>query len=644
MLRIPSMLRIAAVAGCLCAVPLMESGAQPAAAAKKPALKLKIGKSYTVLTKNGKVYAGKLSAMNARSITLMTGKGGKKTVIPRKDIEQIREVPARKNAVVQRRPPNRNPKPAATRDPRDVDPDNPTERLLVFSPKGPFVVELDIYLQGKPYRRAREAIVDEVIRHADRNKDGKATWDEAFQSGPLRSSRFRGAVGNAGIRAAYVRRYDLNGDGLADRYEVRRLLAQLGYGEPFNVRPGYNYRPRPDVKKLLDTDKDGAISAKEIQAAAQRLKSRDANDNDLVEIAELTGAVNRRGVVLTRGGVRLPTTSRDVALLGPTADLPTIDSMLKSRYGNKDGELLAAAFQIDPDLFRKLDLNGNGKVDKGESIGLHLVRPKITLEIRIGEADKAGVGVAVKSAPKGFELSPADAKRPVEDLTVSLPGWKLRFHVPDRKPYRYDYSRTAQAYLVRYDADKNGYLDAKDVKQLGNLGRSLKAQIEQYDADGDGKVYAKEIKEFFERQLAPSLAQVTLAAANQGPSLFAAIDETGDQRISLREMRTAAKRLMTLDRNRNGRLDPVEMPGETVLTFVQGRSTGYRARRSGARRAATARGPKWFVHMDRNADGDVTLREFLGTREQFRKLDANHDGFIERKEAEAAARQGRAQQ
>jgi hypothetical protein len=37
--------------------------------------------------------------------------------------------------------------------------------------------------------------------------------------------------------------------------------------------------------------------------------------------------------------------------------------------------------------------------------------------------------------------------------------------------------------------------------------------------------------------------------------------------------------------------------------------------------------------MDRNHDGDVSAREFLGTAEDFRKLDADGDGLIDAKEA-----------
>lgn len=37
-----------------------------------------------------------------------------------------------------------------------------------------------------------------------------------------------------------------------------------------------------------------------------------------------------------------------------------------------------------------------------------------------------------------------------------------------------------------------------------------------------------------------------------------------------------------------------------------------------------------------NADGDVSLREFLGGIEQFKKIDKTADGFIDPQEARAA--------
>jgi hypothetical protein len=40
--------------------------------------------------------------------------------------------------------------------------------------------------------------------------------------------------------------------------------------------------------------------------------------------------------------------------------------------------------------------------------------------------------------------------------------------------------------------------------------------------------------------------------------------------------------------------------------------------------------------MDRNGDGDVSRREWLGTEEEFRRLDADGDGLISPDEAERA--------
>ena len=44
------------------------------------------------------------------------------------------------------------------------------------------------------------------------------------------------------------------------------------------------------IVELLDTDKDKALSTEELEAAEARLKSRDANGNDLIERGELGGA------------------------------------------------------------------------------------------------------------------------------------------------------------------------------------------------------------------------------------------------------------------------------------------------------------------------------------------------------------------
>ena len=55
------------------------------------------------------------------------------------------------------------------------------------------------------------------------------------------------------------------------------------------------------------------------------------------------------------------------------------------------------------------------------------------------------------------------------------------------------------------------------------------------------------------------------------------------------------------------------------------------------RAAGAAAGPDWFQKMDRNHDGDVSRREFLGPRDQFDRLDRDNDGLIDPDEARTAA-------
>ena len=104
---------------------------------------------------------------------------------------------------------------------------------------------------------------------------------------------------------------------------------------------------------------------------------------------------------------------------------------------------------------------------------------------------------------------------------------------------------------------------------------------------------------------------------------------------------------MSFDKNGDGQLSSNELPARFEVAFSRGTaSLGPRliAIPQGARRPkqrAPQPGPKWFSGMDRNGDGDVSLKEFLGKPTQFNQLDTNGDGFIELKEAEAAEKEKR---
>jgi Ca2+-binding EF-hand superfamily protein len=187
----------------------------------------------------------------------------------------------------------------------------------------------------------------------------------------------------------------------------------------------------------------------------------------------------------------------------------------------------------------------------------------------------------------------------------------------------------------------DGVLDRNEARRSGFFASSFDAM----DRDGDGKVTEKEMLAWLDQmdQLRNLAARscVSLSFSNEGRGLFDLIDSNGDGRLSVRELRNASKVLARL--GKSDTLAPGDVPrhfrGEVALGPNGGRNPfvrtvvfdGRRDVRGG--RAASGRGPLWFQRMDRNRDGDVSRKEFLGDDEHFKEIDTDGDGLISLEEA-----------
>ena len=85
------------------------------------------------------------------------------------------------------------------------------ERVAIFTPGGPLLVDVTMTLDGRPYNEAFDKRIDELLAAADTDGDGGATWQELLDNSKYLNDAYAGRPEmSAREKRAAIEEYDLN--------------------------------------------------------------------------------------------------------------------------------------------------------------------------------------------------------------------------------------------------------------------------------------------------------------------------------------------------------------------------------------------------------------------------------------------------
>ena len=521
-------------------------------------------------------------------------------------------------------------------------PPSPDKYLVLYlADSGVVVIQMQILTDGQPTRERFEAYVGSFLKELDKNADGKVTMaeargkiitpQEALQFG-IRPGSLSGevipmlnppdGVVTRSSLLTYFKRIGLTP--LTVRFESRAAAADSAeIGAPVQSVPLF---------ELLDGNGDRRLSAPELSNALDVLRKLDRDDDETISQAELFPLMQRPQVVPRRGD-SAPQSVVPFISVASGESLPKLVRRLIEKYdrdivdgsGNsaspKNQKLNSQELGLTEKELQKHDKDGDGQLDFTE-LCRFISSATPTLEVSLNTSDGT-----VKSVG-----SDASTVRALDDGSLTLVLGASQINI-SAAPADQSFSAEATSKLLfqGLDLDGNEYLEGTEIQD----NPFLKDAVSSLDTDENGKIYLDEFVASMKPRFDVARNRCDLLIVEQGRTLFEILDSDRDGRLSHREIRAIAETLALWDTNADGQLSSEEIPLQYRMIGSEGtllRSSPSISATNSSRQSGTT-GPTWFQKMDRNRDGDVSKREFLGDIDLFDKIDVNKDGAIDASEA-----------
>lgn len=515
--------------------------------------------------------------------------------------------------------------------------------MVVLAPNGPVFAELRISVARRPYR---QWLADYLTRQLDSNRSGGLTAAELDGL----TERFRAIIA-VGSGAEALRM--ASASDTATSVPVTTFAAWVRSRIPRAFDLSAQTSAADDAVRLgflLDEDGNAMVSQEELHQALRTLRFRDLDDDQTFSAAELLPYRDPR----TQQASLTP----DVASL-PFVDLGDGDAIdraverILAQYGT-DGTIAKSALRLSPSQQTGHPELSQERLGAAELAGF-LAGPAfhVTVTIQLSDlANRSQTDVEIDPAARDWctveEDRFRDARMTIDGIPVTV-----RARGGGMNDRSFERGFLGQNFVM-YDADQSQYLDEAEFEGFrGVLSQTgVDAAFGAVDLNSDLMLSRDEIFAFVERDLFAVRSQIEVSIAQDGRTLFGIVDVNGDRRLSMRELMDGQQPLAQYDLNQDRQFGDTELGTEYVLTIGLGRSDVRRQSATGSmmmqmqgENSADAilpglealPGPEWFRRMDRNQDGDVSLREFPGPAHLFHQADTDSDGLISVDEAEAVS-------
>ncbi len=526
--------------------------------------------------------------------------------------------------------------------------------LIVLARHRPIKIRLTVGSGEKPMVDRWRAALKNAYTYFDRDGDGELNGHETryiFSDTSLAVLMQNSYYGPNPQDQPSINRLDQNGDRRVSFEEFiayyRQSKSFLLKAQPPTRENNANAQMTEALYKLLDLNGDGKLTRDEVLAVEAMLPTRDADEDECLSMAELmpiqNGGVNRGAVQIMQppNGTPVPT-GPQITMLYEANRIPgTLTQRLQMQY-DTDGDLELSRNEIgfDPITFDRLDANQNGTLDGEELDGWRSGEADLEATIiQAAEAEdcRARVLTDVRVAEaRGFRISQTEPGRIV--IQAGRQNVELSAFVPTIRNQR-PTLKGSYGPSFQFAAGAKGFVAESDLygQNAAQL-QLIRVAFDPADHNSDGKLTKDEYERYLDAQQAFVDLSLSLIPGMQTPSLFQLLDANRDGKLGVRELRTGWDRLIALEPGGTTVVTRAAIQPTVHLRLVRSIERGYvnqiAYQNPTGVVAIPSKGPLWFRKMDRNGDGDLSHTEFLGSRDEFKVLDADHDDLISLDEAE----------